>query len=155
MHLEIKALRFFLATMLLTISFNSNAEIKSASIDFYITSYHFDDNGGKGYNESNYGLGLNWKVYEVNEKHHFYLNTGAFNNSHKDLAYWVGGRYVWDFNKYLDIGVNGKHWRTLNNTYEERIIVFYPEVGIKFNEEFKLNAILRLSGFVFYFEYNF
>lgn len=124
------------------------------SIGIYGLSTHNDDNGGKGYQERNWGLSFHPRKEELGPI--FYQwQVGAFRNSFDDLAAWAGVEVGKQVSKYNSLILDIRHWETLRGTYTERLLVPYPKLRFHIDDKLSLDWLVRKSGHIFSIRYDF
>jgi hypothetical protein len=130
---------------------NENTDSLNYGAALYGISYHTKDR--QSMNETNLGVAL-YATKEI-DKHRFVGEIGTFENSFYDQAYWLGAQYTYRIFSHLELGAMLRHWETDHNTYEKRLLYCYGLASIKLNEELRLSAILRPSGYIAFISFDF
>lgn len=124
------------------------------SIGIYGLSTHNDNNGGRGYEERNWGFSFHPGKEELGPLQYEW-QVGAFRNSFDDLAVWGGIEFSRRISSINSLILDIRHWETLRNTYEERWLVAYPKLRFHIDDRLDIDWLIRRSGHVFSIRYNF
>ena len=104
-------------------------------------------------NEINTGLSVGKKY--TNNRISYSIDVGIIKNSYYDPAYWIGSSATYIFNSRIEAGINIRHWHTVHNTYDNSLLKLYGVLAYKLNENIKINSLVRKSGPIVSFSYEF